>query len=126
MTSATRDASGRALGFTLTRNQCRDPDRFNENCAWIGDRIGRLPAVTFERVNARAAGERWHVRDRDGRVSLEFRPTVPGDVRVNAVVVESRYRGPFGRFAGRLAPEGGDPVDVDGWFGMGEEFWLRC
>ena len=126
VTSATRDGSGRALGFNLTRNQCRDPDRFNENCVWIDDRCMRLPAVTFDRVAARTPDERWQIRDRDGRVSLEFRPTVPGDVRVNAVVVESRYRGPFGRFAGRLAPEGGDPVDVDGWFGMGEEFWLRC
>ena len=126
VTSATRDASGRALGFNLTRNQCRDPERFNENCVWIDDRCLRLPAVTFEREGARGGDERWHIRDREGRVALEFTPTVPGDVRVNALVVESRYRGPFGTFAGRLAPDGADPIEVDGWFGMGEEFWLRC
>lgn len=126
VTSATRDAHGRAVGFNLTRNQCREPDRFNENCVWVGERCMRLPAVTFERVAARTQDERWHIRDRDGRVALEFRPTVAGDVRVNAVIVESRYRGPFGRFQGRLAPEAGDAIEIDDWFGMGEEFWLRC
>ena len=57
---------------------------------------------------------------------MRFEPTVPGDVRVNAVVVDSRYRGPFGRFDGRLEPEGMEPIVIDGWFGMGEDFYLRC
>lgn len=125
VTAATR-TKGRALGFNLTRNQCRDPERYNENCAWIDDRIGLLPPVTFEREHERQAGERWTIRDREGRVDLRFEPSVPGDVRVNALIVESRYRGPFGRFEGRLAPEGLPPIEVDGWFGMGEDFHLRC
>lgn len=126
VTSATVDASGRARGFNLTRNQCRDPEEFNENCAWIGATIGRLPAVTFERVSPRAPGEHWLIRDRDGRVDVRFTPTVAGDVKINAVVVESRYRGPFGTFSGKVEPEGLAPFTVDGMFGMGEEFWLRC
>lgn len=126
MTSAAFGADGRARGFNLTRNQCRDPARFNENCAWIDDRIGRLPAVEFHRDGVGAAGERWRIRDRDGRVELEFEPTVPGDLHLQALVIESRYRGPFGRFRGRLAADGLAPIEVDGWFGMGEEFWLRC
>lgn len=126
VTSATRDPRGRALGFNLTRNQCRDADRFNENCAWIDDRCFALPAVTFERDGAPGAGERWRIRDREGRVALDFTPTVRGDVRLNALVIESRYRGPFGYFTGRLAPDGAEPIEVDRWFGMGEEFWLRC
>jgi hypothetical protein len=125
LTTATYE-NGRALGFNLTRNQCREPDTFNENCAWVGDRIGRLPAVTFQRDQARQPGERWRIQDRDGRVDITFEPTVPGDVAVNALVVESRYRGPFGLISGRLEPEGLPAITVDRWFGMGEEFWLRC
>ncbi len=125
VTAATH-VDGRAYGFNLTRNQCRDPERYNENCAWIDDRIGLLPPVAFERERERATGERWTIRDRDGRVDLRFEPVVPGDVRVNALIVESRYRGPFGRFQGRLEPEGLSPITVDGWFGMGEDFHLRC
>ncbi len=126
VTSATFDARGRALGVNLTQNQCHDPAVNNENCAWIGDRIGRLPAVTFERQRARQSGERWLIRDAEGRVDVVFEPTVPGDVRVNALVVESRYRGPFGSLTGRVEPEGLEPIVIDGWFGMGEQFWLRC
>jgi len=118
--------AGRAMGFNLTRNQCREPDTYNENCAWIGDRIGTLPAVTFTREAARTKDERWIVRDRDGKVDVVFTPTVPGDVRVQAVVVESRYRGPFGTFTGTLAPAGLERIELRDWFGMGEEFWLRC
>jgi hypothetical protein len=117
---------GEARGFNLTRNQCRDPDTYNENCAWHGDRIGLLPAVEFTRERERQTGERWLVRDRHGRVDLVFTPTVPGDVSVNALVVHSRYRGPFGTFTGRLEPEGLAPIVVDDWFGMGEDFHLRC
>jgi Protein of unknown function (DUF2804) len=126
VTSASRDAAGVAMGFNLTRNQCREPHRYNENCVWVGERVGRLPAVTFEREHERAAGELWRIRDREGRVDVTFEPSVPGDVKVNAGLVESRYRGPFGLFRGRLAAEGLEPVSVDGWFGMGEDFWLRC
>lgn len=117
---------GEAVGFNLTRNQCRDPEVFNENCAWRGDQLGTLPAVEFTREHERTANERWRVRDREGRVELTFRPTVPGDVSVNAVIVHSKYRGPFGKFEGRLEPEGLAPIVVDGWFGMGEDFHLRC
>lgn len=119
-------AAGEACGFNLTRNQCRDPDRFNENCAWRGDQLGTLPAIEIEREQVRTRDECWRIRDREGRVDLVFRPTVPGDVRVNAVIVHSKYRGPFGTFEGRLEPAGLAPITVDGWFGMGEDFHLRC
>ncbi|MFT3698761.1 MAG: DUF2804 family protein [Kofleriaceae bacterium] len=113
-------------GFNLTRNQCRDPDQFNENCAWHGDQLGTLPPVMFEREHVRTANERWRIRDREGRVDVTFHPTVPGDVSVNAVIVHSKYRGPFGTFEGRLEPEGLAPIQIDNWFGMGEDFHLRC
>ena len=125
VTSATY-AGGEARGFNLTRNQCRDPEIHNENCAWQGDRVGVLPAVTFAREHERTPRERWRIRDRAGRVDVVFTPTVPGDVSVNALVVHSKYRGPFGTFAGRVEPDGLAPISVDGWFGMGEDFHLRC
>jgi hypothetical protein len=117
---------GEPLGFNLTRNQVRDPEHYNENCAWRGDKLGVLPAVEVTRTRVGSPGETWFFRDRDGKVDVRFEPTVPGDVHVNALVVESRYRGPFGNFAGRLEPDGMAPISVDGWFGMGEDFHLRC
>lgn len=126
LTGAKIDDRGIAWGFNLTRNQCREPARYNENCVWRADRFGALPEVHFERKNEGRADEVWLVRDQAGRVDVEFRPTVPGDVRVNALVVESRYRGPFGHVRGRLSAEGLPELVLDDWFGMGEAFHLRC
>lgn len=99
VTSATRDATGR---------------------------VATLPAVTFQVDDARGPDERWRIRDRAGRVALEFEPTVPGDLALNALVIESRYRGPFGTLRGRLEPDGLPAIEVNDWFGMGEQFYLRC
>lgn len=126
VTSLWRGDDGVVRGFNLTRNQCVNPERWNENCVWQGDTLGALPAVTFTRERVGATDERWLVRDRHGRVDLAFEPTVPGDFRLNVGLIESRYRGPLGRCRGRLAPDGLPPLVVDDRLGMGEDFWLRC
>lgn len=126
VTSLWRGDDGVMRGFNLTRNQVVEPTRWNENGAWIGDRVATLPAVTFTREDERGRHERWLVRDREGRVDLVFEPTVPGDVALDVGVIESRYRGPFGICRGRLEPDGLPAMTVDDRFGMGEDFWLRC
>ncbi len=126
VTAMWRGDDGVARGFNLTRNQVIEPTRWNENCAWVGDAVYPLPAVTFARTDERGPAERWQVRDADGAVDLQFTPTVAGDVALNLGVVESRYRGPFGVCRGRLAPPGGPAIEVVDRFGMGEDFWLRC
>jgi hypothetical protein len=42
VTSAARGDDGVARGFNLTRNQCVEPERYNENCAWVGAAVGAL------------------------------------------------------------------------------------
>ena len=126
VTAMWRGDDGVARGFNLTRNQCVEPERWNENCVWVGDRLWSLPAVTFARADVRGPAEAWQIRDAGGAVDLTFVPTVPGDVAMNLGVIESRYRGPFGVCRGRLAPAGGPVVEVVERFGMGEDFWLRC
>ncbi len=125
VTGAGRDPEGRRVAFNLTRNQSIDPARFHENCLWIDGRAHLLPPVTFERTGF-AAGDRWRVRDAAGRVDVTFTIEVEGKVDVNAVVVRSDYQGPFGTFAGALRADDGVEARVDGLFGMGERFLLRC
>lgn len=125
VTGAGRDAGGRRICFNLTRNQSIDPEAFHENCLWIDGRAHRLPAVTFDRTGY-GAGDRWRVTDPRGLVDLAFTIQVEGRVDVNAVVVRSDYQGPFGTFAGTLRAEDGAEARVDGAFGMGERFLLRC
>lgn len=115
---------GQRLAFNLTRNDNTQPQRWNENALFIDGRIHHLPPVTFAR-NGEGAGEHWLVKDEQGRVDLRFDVVLDGRVTVNALIAESRYRGPFGDFSGTLKPEGGPEVTLDGAFGMGEQFYLR-
>ncbi len=68
----------------------------------------------------------WRVRDRSGRVELSFRPEVERVVDVNALIMRSRYRGPFGSFAGHIVDDRGNRVSVENCYGMGEDFYLRA
>ncbi|MBW2528014.1 MAG: DUF2804 domain-containing protein [Deltaproteobacteria bacterium] len=133
VTAAGRDRAGRLVGLNLTRNQCIEPERYNENGFWIDGRLHLLPPVRFtrektrRRVSLRPGGaERWQVRDDAGQVDLRFDVVVGGRVDVNAVVIRSKYRGPFGTFRGRLRAQDGTALEVDDLFGMGEDFYLRC
>ncbi len=119
------DPAGRRIGFNLTRNASIDPANYNENCLWIDGRLHLLPPVRFTRRPDQNP-EVWEIRDEAGEVEVDFVIEVDGYVRVNALVIESRYRGPFGQVRGHLRGPGGERVVLDGFFGMGEDFYLRC
>lgn len=119
------DARGRRIGFNLTRNDSIDPARYNENCLWVDGRLHLLPPVRFVR-RPELTPEVWEVRDESGEVAVDFVIEVDGYVKVNALVVESRYRGPFGFVRGFIRGPDGERVELDGLFGMGEDFHLRC
>jgi len=119
------DRHGRRIGFNLTHNASIDPDEYNENCLWIDGRAHLLPPVTFIR-RTDSTPELWEVRDQAGEVEVDFVVELDGRVRVNALVVESRYRGPFGQVRGSIRAADGERVNLGGMFGMGEEFYLRC
>lgn len=133
VTAAGRDPAGRLVGFNLTRNQCVEPDRYGENGFWIDGELHLLPPVRFTRLPKRRFGRgardgtgEWRIRDQRGQVDLRFDATVGGRVDVNALLIRSRYRGPFGTFRGRLVADDGEVLDVEDLFGMGEDFYLRC
>lgn len=118
------DSAGRRIGVNLTRNQCIDPDGYNENVLWIDGRRHLFGAVTFTRVDG--PPEIWTIRDAHGRVDVTFDLEIDGRVIVNALVVESRYRGPLGWFSGILRTETGEVVEFSRLFGMAEKFHLRA
>lgn len=119
------DGQGRMIGFNLTRNDSIDPARYNENCVWVDGKLHLLPEIRFARRAGEAGPEVWQVRDDAGAVEVDFVIEVDGHVKVNALVVESRYRGPFGHVRGTIKA-GGERIVLDGLFGMGEDFHLRC
>lgn len=123
-TGGGRDEQGRLCGFNFTDNQVKDQESYNENCIWQDGRMQLLPPVRFA-FNPDDYLQPWTIRDQNGRVDLTFQPEVVRTVDVNALVIRSKYRGPFGAFSGRIRPEDGEAAVVDGFFGMCENFYLR-
>lgn len=113
------------VGFNLTDNQVADQARFNENGLWVDGRLHPLGPVRFE-FDARDPMRAWKIRDREGRVDIDFFPQALRKVDINLLVMKSRYRGPFGAFEGRIRDGEGNDHRVDGAFGMCEDFYLRA
>jgi hypothetical protein len=80
--------------------------------------------VTFS-FDRRDHLEPWVIRDRDGMVELTFEPEVLRTIDVSALLFANRYRAPFGAFSGRLRTSEGEEIEVDDYFGMCEDFYLR-
>lgn len=119
------DARGRRIGVNLTRNDSIDPARYNENCVWVDGRLHLLPPVRFQRHPERAP-ELWQIRDEAGKVHVDFEVALPGPVLLDAIVIESRYNGPFGHLRGFVTSQEGERIPLDGMFGMGEDFYLKA
>jgi hypothetical protein len=124
-TGGGHDRQGRLIGFNLTHNQSIDEQHYNENCFWVDGRLHLLPPVSFARHDDRIP-ELWRIRDSDGLVDLTLTVETDSRVDINALILRSRYRGPFGHFTGRIASHDGEVISADGLFGMGEDFYLRC
>lgn len=125
VTGAGRDNEGRLIGFNLTQNQCSEPGRFTENCLWVDGEKTHFGAVSFDREDVGTASETWRIRDAEERVDVVFALAQNENVNINALVLESRYRGPYGKFSGHMVSDSGVKVDVGTCLGMGEDFYLR-
>lgn len=118
ITGVRRSADGVVEGFNLTDNQIRDPQTYNENAIWIGDRLHRLPPVTFTRPDGPWGP--WHVRDEQGAVDVTFTPTVRSTMHVGPRKILAAYYAPYGWFEGVIHAEN-TTLAVDGVFGVGEQ-----
>ena len=124
LTAVRRGDGGRVEGFNLTDNQVRDPQRYNENAVWLGDRVHRLPAVHVKRPDGPWGA--WMVRDADGsgQVNVRFTPTVRSEMHVGPRRSLAEYYAPYGWYDGRIHTDDVD-LSVDGMFGVGEQKFIR-
>lgn len=122
VTGVRRALDGRIEGFNLTDNQVRDPDVHNENAIWIGSDVHRLPAITVDRPNGPWGP--WHAHDHHGAVDVRFTPTVRNSLHVGPRRSLAEYYAPYGWFEGTIEAEAAR-LDVDGFFGVGEQKLIR-
>lgn len=123
VTGARHDPGGPAVAFNLTANQVVDPEIHNENALFVDGAVHRLPPVTFTRPGG--VHHPWTVSDAQGRVDVTFEPSVRNEQHVGPRSALADYYGPFGWFEGTIEPEDGPATVVDGYFGMGEQKFIR-
>jgi len=123
VTAAGFDEQKQLIGFNLTDNQSTDPEKYNENCLWVNGKLNLLPAVKFVRPSGDMGD--WTIRDKYGMVDLTFKPVMMGEINLNALVLKVRYRGPFGYCNGLIKSPSGNTVDINGYFGMAEDKYVR-
>lgn len=122
LTAVRRSPTGLIEGFNLTANQVRDREVFNENALWIANAVHRLPAITVERPNG--PWGKWHARDRSGAVDVTFTPTVRNSLHLGPRRCLAEYYAPYGWFEGAI-DTGSARLELDGFFGMGEQKLIR-
>ena len=117
--------AGQLIGLNLTNNQIKDQEAYNENALWVDGKVHLLPPVTFT-VNPENLDEPWRIQDKEGRVDVQFFPEATRNIDINAIILRSRYRGPYGRFTGQITDTDGHRIDIGHCFGMAEDFYLRA
>lgn len=116
--------NGELIGFNLTDNQSINPEKFNENVLWKGNKRFLLPAVKFMRPNG--TENEWIIRDKYNMVELSFFPTVSNDLKFNLIAIKSDYSGPLGYFRGSIKYAPGKKISLDDYFGIGEKKFVRA
>lgn len=123
---AARLFDGRRIGLNLSAEVYDDPDGSSrENALWIDGRVVPLPGVDFE-IPLEPSRDRWRVRSRDRiAIDLTFDPGGARAQRMDLAVVRSDFIQAFGRWEGRISPEGLPPVELEGAFGVAEDHYAR-
>ncbi len=111
------------MGFNLTDNQVKDQQQHNENALWLDGKLHLLPPVKFSRPQGPKGP--WLIKDMQGSVDLTFSPITHTSLKMNLLVLRTKYEGPYGYFNGFLKREDGQKLEIRNIFGVGEDFYLR-
>lgn len=128
--AAGRTRDGRRVAFNLTANA--PPDAVprageplgSDSVLWLEGARVKVGPVSFE-YDPSDRSRDWHVRDREGLVDLRFVPLGERAEFVNAGIVASRFRQPYGRFEGELRSRDGFVAAFDDVFGVVEQHDAR-
>ncbi|MEN2426786.1 DUF2804 domain-containing protein [Chromobacterium vaccinii] len=114
-------AHGAGIGFNLQQGYMGR----EENAVWLGGRLWRVGAATFD-YQADNPLAPWRIRSDDGMVDLTFTPEGARREDKNLIVAASRYVQPVGRFDGELIdPDSGTRHAVRALAGVTEDHVSR-
>ena len=112
-------SDGKILGVQLTDNLIQDQDQWNENAIWSGGNLSLLGPVDFT-FDLKNYMNNWKIKDREGRVDLDFTPLGVKEDMTNALILRMHYLQPMGTFSGSLISDDGVRHKIKDAFGVTE------
>lgn len=114
---------GRAVGLNLGRG-FGDLSRATENAVILDGRVHKLGAVAFGYASGNYMRP-WRFTDDAGRLDLTFTPFKDRTARTNLGVIVSEVHQMFGRYAGQVVLDDGQPLEIRDLIGFAEEHRAR-
>jgi hypothetical protein len=114
---------GRSIGLNLGCG-FGDLSRATENCVVLDGRLHKLDQVRFGYQSGEYMRP-WHFTDNQGRLDLTFTPFKERVAVTNLGLIFSEVHQMFGRYAGRLALDDGQALDLCDLIGFAEEHQAR-
>lgn len=123
--SASGTSEGRTIGLNLGGGWT-DGTGMTENALCVDGRLTKLSEDVLFGYDPSDFARPWTIRTAlSGRVDLVFRPFYERVAKSDFLVVRSEVHQLIGRYEGRITPDGGQAVSVDGLVGWAEEHRAR-
>lgn len=114
---------GRTVGLNMGCG-FGDTSAATENALILQGRIHKLDQVDFA-YDPSDYRHPWKMISPDGRVNLEFVPSIERVAKTNLVVITSQVHQMFGHYRGTVQADDGEIIHVDGLSGFAEEHHAR-
>ncbi len=110
---------GRTVGLNMGFG-FGDTTTATENALILNGRVHKLGQVNFE-YDPGNFKRPWKMSSPDGRVKLEFVPSIERVAKTNLAVITSEVHQMFGRYQGIVQTDDGKPLHLEGLGGFAEE-----
>ncbi|MFC1879668.1 DUF2804 domain-containing protein [Chloroflexota bacterium] len=114
---------GRTIGLNLGCG-FGDTSAATENCMVLDGRIHKLEQVPFDYTSGDYK-KPWKFRDSQGRVDLEFTPTIERLAQTDLKLIFSEVHQMFGHYSGRVVADDGEEIIINDLTGFAEEHQAR-
>jgi len=101
-----------------------DTSAATENALILNERVHKLDQVYFD-YSPGNYKRPWKMTSPDGRMNLEFVPTIERVARTNLAIITSEVHQMFGRYQGTVQTDDGEIIHLDELAGFAEEHHAR-
>jgi hypothetical protein len=114
---------GRTIGLNLGFG-FGDTSAATENAMILNGRVHKLAQVNFG-YDSHNFKRPWQMSSVDGRIDLEFVPSLERVAKTNLGLIASEVHQMFGQYRGSVRADDGEVIRIDGLTGFAEEHHAR-